>query len=89
MEHDLKARGEEGVHMKRPPRKKVRRLVVSLRSWHVLIDGFVMQYRPLSAFLILFTPEILITFIFASLLYLEFYCVLWVPLVPVFKTLQT
>ncbi|KAL8291258.1 hypothetical protein RQP46_002236 [Phenoliferia psychrophenolica] len=35
-------------------------------------------YQPLSAFWILFTPEILLLFIFTSLLYLEFYCVLTV-----------
>ncbi|KAM0753668.1 MFS general substrate transporter [Meredithblackwellia eburnea MCA 4105] len=35
-------------------------------------------YKPLSAFLILFTPEISILFIFVSLLYLEFYCILTV-----------
>ncbi|ORY25281.1 major facilitator superfamily domain-containing protein [Naematelia encephala] len=33
-------------------------------------------YHPLSAFMILFTPEILLFFIFVSFLYLEFYCVL-------------
>lgn len=36
------------------------------------------KYNPLSAFMILFTPEILITFIFVSLPYLEFYCLLTV-----------
>ncbi|WWC60004.1 uncharacterized protein I303_102567 [Kwoniella dejecticola CBS 10117] len=35
-------------------------------------------YQPLSAFMILFTPEILLIFIFASLLYLEFYSILTV-----------
>ncbi|WVR04031.1 hypothetical protein IAU60_001030 [Kwoniella sp. DSM 27419] len=35
-------------------------------------------YQPLSAFMILFTPEILIVFIFTSLLYLEFYSLLTV-----------
>jgi hypothetical protein len=34
------------------------------------------QYQPLSAFLILFTPEILLIFIWVSLVYLEFYSVL-------------
>ncbi|KAG8990670.1 hypothetical protein FRB94_013187 [Tulasnella sp. JGI-2019a] len=36
------------------------------------------KYQPLSAFMILFTPEIVMIFIFVSLLYLEFYCVLTV-----------
>ncbi|KAG8992036.1 hypothetical protein FRB94_012033 [Tulasnella sp. JGI-2019a] len=36
------------------------------------------KYQPLSAFMILFTPEIIMIFIFVSLLYLEFYCVLTV-----------
>lgn len=35
-------------------------------------------YQPLSAFIILFTPEISLLFIFVSFLYLEFYCVLTV-----------
>ncbi|KAG8855703.1 hypothetical protein FRB96_006747 [Tulasnella sp. 330] len=36
------------------------------------------KYQPLSAFLILFTPEITLIFIFVSFMYLEFYCVLTV-----------
>ncbi|BEI95796.1 hypothetical protein CcaverHIS631_0107450 [Cutaneotrichosporon cavernicola] len=36
------------------------------------------KYNPLSAFLILFTPELLIIFVFVSLPYLEFYCLLTV-----------
>jgi len=37
------------------------------------------QYQPLSSFKILLTkPEITLTFVFTSLLYLEFYCVLYV-----------
>ncbi|OCF45038.1 hypothetical protein I317_01089 [Kwoniella heveanensis CBS 569] len=35
-------------------------------------------YQPFSAFMILFTPEILLVFLFASLLYLEFYSILTV-----------
>ncbi|WWC69009.1 uncharacterized protein I206_102945 [Kwoniella pini CBS 10737] len=35
-------------------------------------------YQPLSAFMILLTPEIFLIFIFASLLYLEFYSILTV-----------
>jgi hypothetical protein len=34
------------------------------------------KYQPLSAFLILFTPEILLIFVFVSLQYLEFYSIL-------------
>jgi hypothetical protein len=34
------------------------------------------KYQPLSAFLILFTPEIILVFVFVSLQYLEFYAVL-------------
>ncbi|WVQ94439.1 hypothetical protein IAU59_001518 [Kwoniella sp. CBS 9459] len=35
-------------------------------------------YQPFSAFMILFTPEILLVFLFVSLLYLEFYSILTV-----------
>ncbi|WVW79763.1 hypothetical protein I302_101733 [Kwoniella bestiolae CBS 10118] len=35
-------------------------------------------YQPLSAFMILFTPEIILIFLFVSLLYLEFYSILTV-----------
>ncbi|KAL8291500.1 hypothetical protein RQP46_002478 [Phenoliferia psychrophenolica] len=35
-------------------------------------------YRPLSAFYILFTPEILLVFVFISFLYMEYYCVVTV-----------
>lgn len=34
------------------------------------------QYEPFSAFLILLNPEILLVFIFSSVVYLEFYSVL-------------
>ncbi|KAL8276745.1 hypothetical protein RQP46_010854 [Phenoliferia psychrophenolica] len=33
-------------------------------------------FRPLSAFYVLFTPEVLLVFIFISFLYMEYYCVL-------------
>lgn len=35
------------------------------------------QYKPLSSFMILLTcPEVTLTFVFTSFLYLEFYCIL-------------
>ena len=44
-----------------------RRLVTSDSRAHIA------QYQPLSAFMILFTPEIFIMFLFCSLLYMCFY----------------
>ncbi|EIW69113.1 hypothetical protein TREMEDRAFT_31494 [Tremella mesenterica DSM 1558] len=54
-------------HIERPPRKKV-----SLRLTPSYCTPDI-QYEPLSAFIILLTPEILLVFIFVSLLYVEFY----------------
>ena len=60
---EMLARGEERVHVERPPRKKV-------NLPHTVADP---QYEPLSAFMILLTPEIFMIFLFASLLYMQFY----------------
>jgi hypothetical protein len=69
VKHELAKTGEEGEHIDRPPRKKV-------RSCRVKNDDADEQYQPLSSFLILLTkPEITLAFIFTSLLYMEFYCV--------------
>jgi len=69
VKHQLAKTGEEGEHIDRPPRKKVRPCLIKLED----ADG---QYQPLSSFMILLTkPEITLAFIFTSLLYMEFYCV--------------
>ena len=69
VKHQLAKTGEEGEHIDRPPRKKVRLCLVEQEG----ADG---QYQPLSSFMILLTkPEITLAFIFTSLLYMEFYCV--------------
>lgn len=70
---DLKARGEERPHVERPPMKKVSDKLSFEGHVHPNSSGMRLQYQPLSAFLILLTPEIFMIFIFASLLYMQFY----------------
>lgn len=67
---ELKAAGIEEEPVERPPPKKV-----SFVCPHRQAD---IQYQPLSAFMILFVPEVFLIFIVVSFPYLNFYCLLTV-----------